>query len=117
MRWIKASFLRMYLFALVCYPNFQLSGEVNVVFRFDDYAENSETEKELIIIDAFRYADVPVTFGVIPFACVSNYKVPAPRESIPLQGEKANILKQAYGEGIMEVALHGCNHQTWFSSH
>lgn len=110
---IMASCLKLYLFAFV----FQLSGEVNVVFRFDDYAENSDTEKELKLIDAFRSAGVPVTFGVIPFACISNYKVPSPRESIPLQGEKANILKQAYEEGIMEVALHGFNHQTMFYSH
>jgi peptidoglycan/xylan/chitin deacetylase (PgdA/CDA1 family) len=85
---------------------------INVVFRFDDYSAISSTEFELKIIEAFRQNNATLTVGVIPFECAINQLDVAPQENVPLTSVKADILKNAIGNGSIEVALHGYSHQT-----
>ena len=86
--------------------------QVNVVFRFDDYSALSSTDMELIIIDAFRKNEASITFGVIPFVCAGDIHDPSPNDVVPLTSMKADILKTAVTDGILDVALHGYSHQT-----
>ena len=85
---------------------------VNVVFRFDDYSARSSTDLEQRIIGLFAEHKLPVTFAVIPFVCSGDIHDPSPQKLIPLPPAKAEILKTAYRQGILDVALHGYSHQT-----
>ena len=86
--------------------------QVNLVFRYDDYATNSVTEAELQILEAFRKHGIPITFGVIPFKVSGNVEDPSPREFLPLDSIKGEILKKGYEEGILEISMHGYSHQS-----
>ena len=86
--------------------------QVNVVFRYDDYAANSVTEAEIQILEAFRNHGIPITFGVIPFKVSGDVEDPSPREFLPLDSVKGEILRKGYDEGILEVSMHGYSHQT-----
>jgi peptidoglycan/xylan/chitin deacetylase (PgdA/CDA1 family) len=85
---------------------------VTVIFRYDDYSANSVTEAELIIIEAFRKHDIPITFGVIPFKVSGDPEDPTPRDLLPLDSAKGEILKSGYQEGILDISMHGYTHQS-----
>ena len=85
---------------------------VNVIFRYDDYSANSVTDAELKIIDIFRKHGIPITFGVIPFKVTGDPEDPSPRDLIPLDSVKREILKRGYEEGILDISMHGYSHQT-----
>jgi peptidoglycan/xylan/chitin deacetylase (PgdA/CDA1 family) len=86
--------------------------QINVVFRYDDYAWNSVTSAELKIIEAFSKNRVPITFGVIPFKVAGDVHDPSPQDLMPLDSLKAEILKSGFEEGILEISMHGYSHQT-----
>lgn len=86
--------------------------QINVVFRFDDYSALSSTDIELKIIGVFRKNRVAITFGVIPFVCEVSVHDPSPQDVIPLTSRKGDILKTAFKDGILDIALHGYSHQT-----
>jgi peptidoglycan/xylan/chitin deacetylase (PgdA/CDA1 family) len=86
--------------------------QITVVFRFDDYSSHSNTDFELKLINSFKKCNIPVTFGVIPYICAEDVHDPRPQNVVPLNSVKANILKDAIKDGILEVALHGYSHQT-----
>ncbi len=85
---------------------------VNIVFRYDDYSATSPTDMELRIIDSFGKHEASITFGVIPFRCVRDAHDPSPQDIVPLTSIKANILKNGFKDGILDIALHGYSHQT-----
>lgn len=85
---------------------------VNVIFRYDDYSANSVTDAELKIMEAFRKHGIPITFGVIPFKVPGDPEDPTPRDLIPLDSVKGDILRTGYEEGILEISMHGYSHQT-----
>jgi len=87
-------------------------NKINIIFRFDDYSALSSTNLELKILDVFRKHEASITFGVIPFVCSENTRNPSPQKVIPLTSMKANILKKAFEDSILEVALHGYSHKT-----
>ena len=86
--------------------------QVNVVFRFDDFSARSSTDLEQHIIRLFAERKLPVTFSVIPFVCSGDIHDPTPQDLIPLSPDKAEILKTAQRQGILDIALHGYSHQT-----
>jgi hypothetical protein len=90
---------------------------VNLVFRYDDYAANSATAAELKIMEAFRTHGFPITFGVIPFKVTGDVEDPSPRDLIPLDSVKGEILKTGYEAGILEISMHGYSHQTNSADH
>ena len=87
-------------------------NKINIIFRFDDYSALSSTNLELKILDAFREREASITFGVIPFVCSENTRDPSPQKIISLTSMKANILKKAIEDSILDVALHGYSHKT-----
>lgn len=88
---------------------------VNLIFRFDDYSARSSTDIELKIIDAFRKSNASITFGVIPFITAGNVDEPSSVNIVPLPIAKADILKTAFKQGVLDVALHGYSHQTAYA--
>jgi len=86
--------------------------QINVVFRFDDYSALSRTDIALKIIDVFRKNKAAITFGVIPFVCAGSVHDPSPQDIVPLTSIKGDILKTAFKDGILDIALHGYSHQT-----
>jgi len=86
--------------------------KINVVFRYDDYSARSRTDIELKILDAFRKSKASITFGVIPFVVAGNVHDPLPQKLLPLTPAKCNILKDAFADGTLDIALHGYSHQT-----
>ena len=85
---------------------------INVVFRFDDYSAKSSTDIELKIIDAFRKHKASITFGVIPFICAGSSHDTCSQNVVPLTLMKSDILKTAFMDGTVDIALHGYSHQT-----
>jgi peptidoglycan/xylan/chitin deacetylase (PgdA/CDA1 family) len=85
---------------------------ITVVFRYDDYSNKSPTECERILFAAFNTNKIPLTVGVIPYSASWNGGITPPSEEVPLNTLKARILKDAMQEGNVEVAQHGCNHQS-----
>jgi peptidoglycan/xylan/chitin deacetylase (PgdA/CDA1 family) len=85
---------------------------VNVIFRYDDYSANSVTDAELKIMEAFRKHGISITFGVIPFKVTGDPEDPSPRDLIPIDSVKADILRTGYEEGILDISMHGYSHQT-----
>lgn len=83
-----------------------------VVFRFDDYSSLSSTDLEIKLLGAFSRYNFSCTFGVIPYVCAGDWHNTSPQEFIPLTPYKAKILSNAIEAGTLEVALHGCTHQT-----
>ena len=103
-----------YYFA-VCFillPVFAAFGQsvtdkkITVIFRFDDYAANSNTALEVKVMDAFHEIKQPFTIGVIPFVWDQNKM-----KYLPLDNMKLQLLEDAYNNGIAEVALHGYSHR------
>lgn len=85
---------------------------VHVVFRFDDYSAQSSPDRVLRIIDAFRKHEATVTFGVIPFRFVNNDHGPTQKDIIPIPSKQEDILRTAFKDGIVDVALHGYFHRS-----
>lgn len=104
-----------FLFILLlsgCNVDHENNNKIYVVFRFDDYSANSRTELETKIIEAFKDYNLSFTIGVIPYVAADNIFVTTKQELLPLTTYKSEILKKAYDEGVLEIALHGYSHQT-----
>ncbi len=87
-------------------------NSITVIFRYDDYSSRSSTEIERRLIDVFREKKVGCTFGVIPFVCAGPPQDEQPQQLIPLSASKIGILREGMQDGTLDVALHGCSHQT-----
>ena len=96
----------------VCSANEATSRKVSIVFRFDDYSSTSNTEIETSVIGVFRRNRSSMTVGVIPYVCARDPQDPSPQDVIPLSERKADILRSAVEDGVVDVALHGYSHQT-----
>lgn len=94
-----------------CNGQLEYDKQIYVVFRYDDYSSNSDTEIESEIIDIFRSIDVPITLGVIPYTFVGDASDGTTQDVIPLTAEKAEILKAGLEEGILDIGLHGYTHK------
>ena len=86
--------------------------KILLIFRYDDCSSRSNTELERKLIHAFKAHKMSCTFGVIPYICVDDVADPLPQELSALTVEKAEMLREACREGIIEVAQHGYSHQT-----
>jgi peptidoglycan/xylan/chitin deacetylase (PgdA/CDA1 family) len=71
-----------------------------VVFRYDDYCDNTPTELEVKLIEAFATRGISCTFAVVP----QWHGRPS------LGAAKADILRRAHRAGVVDVALHGYTH-------
>jgi len=86
-----------------------------VVFRFDDYGRvipADPTEIEANVIDVFKKNNLSCTFGVIPYVYSGKTgSGNSPEHVTPLSPIKAEILKNAIRDGVVEAAQHGyCHH-------
>ncbi len=113
----KAGIILIFI-ALVIFPAPDLfandrteTDNIDVVFRFDDYSATSRTELERQIFDIFRKNKAVLTVGVIPFVCERDIHDVSPQPAIALTQAKIDILRDAAEKGVVEVALHGYNHQ------
>jgi hypothetical protein len=86
--------------------------EIFIVFRFDDFDNKFDTEKVLRIFNIIKTNKISITVGVVPFLCSINQEDPSPQSILPIDSNRADILKTALKEGIIEIALHGYSHQT-----
>ena len=100
-----------------CHRQFQEEKQINLVFRFDDYSALSATALEINIIDTFRKRDSSITFSVIPYVTSGDVHNPDPQDRIPLDATKGALLKTAFEEGVVDIALHGYSHQTNDAEH
>lgn len=87
-------------------------NSITVIFRYDDYSSRSSAEIERRLIDVFRERKVGCTFGVIPFVCAGPPQDEQPQQLVPLSSPKIEALREGMQDGTLDVALHGCSHQT-----
>lgn len=90
----------------------QIHSQPSVIvgLRYDDFSSVSSIELERQFLALCAQYDAPCTFGVVP-----NYHLPSakPTENMgTLNHEKKELLRQGIAQGIVEVALHGFNHQS-----
>ena len=84
--------------------------QIRVIFRYDDCSSISSVDTEAKLIDAFRRFGVPCTFGIIPCVSAKGSQGVSLQKHGPIGAAKAEILKEAIGDGIIEVAQHGYSH-------
>ena len=84
---------------------------VNVIFRYDDYSAMSHTDLEIRIINLFRKNKISLTFSVIPYIINGDVHDCSLKEVVPIAGKKAELLRNAAEDGIVDPALHGFSHQ------
>lgn len=85
--------------------------KIIVVFRYDDYSNNSDTKFEKEIIALFKKYNFECAFGVIPYDISHKSNASIQDRLDSLSTYKLGILKNAINEGIIEVALHGYSHR------
>jgi peptidoglycan/xylan/chitin deacetylase (PgdA/CDA1 family) len=110
----KAVFLILFVIMIMCSgcgAQPKNDKDVYVVFRYDDYSSNSDTEIELKIINTFRSINAPITFGVIPYSFLGDTYDGSTNVGGPLPTKKTEFLKEGIAEGILEIGMHGFNHQ------
>lgn len=83
-----------------------------IVFRYDDVSSLSSKKLETKLLEAFKAYGFSCTFGVIPYVAAGDWTDIGPQDVVPLTTEKAGLLREAIGDGVLEVALHGYSHQT-----
>lgn len=115
----KSTFLRnailvstVILFLLSGCKSSPSKKSIDVIFRYDDYSADSNTNVEKNLIEIFRKNKMPITFSVIPDVVAGNPEDQAKQSMHALPLEKAEILKSARNEGIVNIAIHGYSHQT-----
>ena len=79
--------------------------KINIAFRFDDPAADSDHSLEIAILDSFARHHLPLTVAVVPFSRIQNTLVPVTAKNIP-------HLLQAYRSGHIEIAQHGYVHES-----
>ncbi|WP_459938494.1 DUF2334 domain-containing protein [Desulfonatronum parangueonense] len=85
---------------------------IHVIFRYDDFSSVSPTGMEQKIIALFKKHAASLTIGAIPFIASRNVLDPSPQALVPLQEDKAGILRRGHQDGTLEIALHGYAHQS-----
>lgn len=88
-----------------------LRSKVLVVFRYDDYSQKSNGDIEEKIITAFSRINESFTIGIIPYESEISQIDTSSQKLLPLSGDKADILKKAHNQGVLDIALHGYSHQ------
>ena len=91
--------------------NAQNNSSVTVVFRYDDYGNNSPISLDIKLIDAFRMYKFPCTFSVIPYSSNETKKNIFPNDVFPITTGKVIMLKDSINDNTVEVALHGYSHE------
>lgn len=89
-----------------------MNKKINIIFRFDDYSEISNTNLENKILSIFKDNEAIITFGVVPFICDGIKEKTYKQNTISLSNKKLNILNKGIKTGTIDVALHGNTHQT-----
>lgn len=84
---------------------------IQVAFRLDDYSAVSPTNREIALFDVFRRQGCTLTVGVIPDVAQVEVHSAATQPLVPLNEQKAAILRDGIDEGTLEIALHGLSHQ------
>ncbi|MDD1749818.1 MAG: DUF2334 domain-containing protein, partial [Methanothrix sp.] len=80
-------------------------GKINIAFRFDDPAADSDHTLERAILDSFARHCLPLTVAVVPFSRVQNALMPVTADNVP-------HLLQAHRSGNIEIAQHGYVHES-----
>jgi peptidoglycan/xylan/chitin deacetylase (PgdA/CDA1 family) len=93
-----------------------VSKTLTVFFRFDDFSATSDSAVEQGLIGALDRNGVSATFAVIPAVTEGRFHDPSERGVLPLGPEKIRVLQLALAAGVVDVALHGWNHRSRFSS-
>lgn len=96
---------------MTCPRKIHAENALTVVFRYDDYSSKSRTDLEVELISIFTKHQIPLTVSVIPYICSIDCVDPAPQALVPLTASKANELRQASDDGLIDIALHGYSHQ------
>lgn len=81
-----------------------------VVFRYDDFGNDSPRHVENALLAAFRAVQAPITFAVIPFGGSGVGAAPDDDAWTPLDACALGWLRAAQADGTVEVAQHGFAH-------
>lgn len=84
---------------------------ITVIFRYDDFSARSDTAFESEMFSLFSKYGVPCVVGAIPLVCAGDERDTGNQQYLELSPEKASIVREGIGAGLIEVALHGYHHQ------
>jgi hypothetical protein len=87
------------------------TGQLQVLLRYDDFVQSSDYSIEQTLFNELQKGNGGILVGIIPFLgkpCPVNQ--PISRDSLPLDQKKRALIKQFHDQGVVEVAVHGCNH-------
>jgi predicted deacetylase len=77
---------------------------IRLAFRLDDPSASSNQEIEARILESLTHHGLRATFAVIPFRLMAD-------ELKPLSRERAQAMREAVAQGVLDVAQHGYCHR------
>jgi peptidoglycan/xylan/chitin deacetylase (PgdA/CDA1 family) len=93
-------------------PGRSAAKPIRIALRYDDCSALSPGDLEDRILAACARARVPVTFGVSPDHESTAGHEPVAGGTFPLPADRLARLSAAARTGLLEIALHGCNHRS-----
>ena len=94
------------------YSNTRTDQTITVVFRMDDYSNDTSSNFDAVVLDEFERHHFPVVFGVIPYSPEKGALSAQSDRDHPLSSTKADRLRPALQSGLLEVAQHGYSHRS-----
>lgn len=82
--------------------------KIKVILRYDDFTATSDCVLERQLFDLLRKHELSCLVGIVPFEDTKDAFGP---DILPLGCDKANMLREAIADGVVEPALHGYTHQ------
>lgn len=86
--------------------------KITIAFRLDDPSAVSPIEIEKNLINIFSKHNACITFGIIPYVTLGNFRDTTQEGNSLLSDEKIELFKKAAKNNVIDVALHGYQHKT-----
>ncbi len=85
---------------------------ITIILRYDDYSAVSNTHLESQLLEVLDRHQLPSIFAVIPCVTTNGFRNPQSADSLTMDAEKIALLKPYLDQGLVELCVHGCTHQT-----
>ncbi|MEO0234588.1 MAG: DUF2334 domain-containing protein [candidate division WOR-3 bacterium] len=79
--------------------------KINLVFRMDDYSDNSNIRVEEKVFETFSKLSIPLIVGVVPFTMDENNRIE------PINQKKISLISEYKNVDFFTFALHGHTHK------
>lgn len=79
--------------------------KIYIVFRMDDYSDNSNLKIEEKIFETFSELSIPLIVGIVPFTTDEEKRI------VKINHEKIDLISHYKNQNLFNFALHGYTHK------